>query len=86
MVKELLRRHIMFMSMNDFSIYIEELKMKMEFDTYMETIVYFYENETDHEMEDIAKMLNQKIKNNLHLEAMERGMMKENNIVQIQLC
>lgn len=72
--------------MNDFSLYIEELKVKMEFETYMETVVYYYENETDHEMEDIAKMLNQKIRDSLHLEAMERGMMKENDIVQIPLC
>lgn len=76
----------MFMTVNDFSLYIEELKVKMEFETYMDTVVYYYENETDHEIEDIAKMLNQKIKDNLHLEAMERGMMKENDIVQIQLC
>ena len=76
----------MFLTVNDFSLYIEELKVKMEFDTYMETVVYYYENETDHEMEDIAKMLNQKIKDSLHLEAMERGMMKENDIVQIPLC
>lgn len=76
----------MFLTVNDFSLYIEELKVKMEFETYMDTIVYYYENETDHEMEDIAKMLNQKIKDSLHLEAMERGMMKENDIVQIQLC
>lgn len=76
----------MFLTVNDFSLYIEELKVKMEFETYMETVVYYYENETDHEMEDIAKMLNQKIRDSLHLEAMERGMMKENDIVQIPLC
>lgn len=76
----------MFMTVNDFLLYLEELKVKMGFETYMETVVYYYENETDHEIEDIAKLLNQKIKDSLHLEAMERGMMKENDIVQIPLC
>lgn len=75
----------MFTTKNDFSLHIEEIKKEFEFETYMEAVIYFYENETDHEIEDISKMLNKKILDNIMLEAMQSGMMKENDIVQIEV-
>ncbi|AND75067.1 hypothetical protein pf16_144 [Pseudomonas phage pf16] len=66
----------MYKDANEFSLYIEKLKVEREFDTYMETIMYFYENETDHEMADIAKMLNRKIIGELQLEGEASGLLK----------
>lgn len=70
----------MFKNQNEFSLHIETLKQKHEFDTYTETIAWFYEHETDHEMEDIAKMLNQKIVNTIQFEAESRGLLKVNSV------
>lgn len=75
----------MFMTQNDFSLHIEEIKQEFQFETYMEAVMYFYENETDHEIEEISKMLNKKIRDTIMLEAMQAGMMKENEIVQIDV-
>lgn len=66
----------MFKDANEFSLHIERLKVEREFDTYMETIMWFYENETDHEMADIAKMLNRKIIGELQLEGEASGLLK----------
>lgn len=73
----------MFANPNDFSLHIEKIKTENDFETYMEAVVFYYENETDHEMEEISKMLNQKIKDSLLYEAMKKGMMKENNIIEL---
>lgn len=70
----------MFKTQNDFSLHIENLKITHEFDTYIETLTYFYENETDHEMVDIAKMLNNKIVSSIQVEAEKRGLLKESDI------
>lgn len=73
----------MFVSKNEFSLHIEQLKIAQGFETYTEAVVYFYENESDHEMADIAKMLNQKIIDCLQYEAEEKGMMKDSNPVRL---
>lgn len=70
----------MFKNQNEFSLHIENLKQKHEFDTYTETVSWFYENETDHDMEDIAKMLNQKIVNTIQVEAEGRGLLKAKSV------
>ena len=68
----------MFKDENDFSLYIEELQTKHGFDTLRETIVYFYENETDQEMEEIAKLLNRRLREKLECEATENRLLKPN--------
>lgn len=70
----------MFKTPNEFSMHIELIKDEHEFDTYTEAVTWFYENETDHEMSDIAKMLNAKIVNTIQLEAETSGMLKSDNV------
>lgn len=70
----------MFKNENEFSLYIEQVKLDKGFESYTETITYLYENEFDHEMVDIAKMLNKKIIDTIQREAEERGLMKSTGI------
>jgi len=71
---------MIFKNQNEFSLYIESIKQEKSFDTYTETIEWYYENETDHEMSDIAKMLNAKIINTIQLEAESKGLLKSNTV------
>lgn len=66
----------MFKSKNDFCLYLEKKKKELQLDTYIETITYFYENETDQEMEDIAKLLNKKIIDCIEREGVNVNMIK----------
>ena len=68
---------IRFKNKNDFSLYIEKLKYELCFETFIETISYFYENESDSEMKDVSKMLNQKIIDNITNEAQKLNLIKE---------
>lgn len=70
----------MFKSKNEFSLYLESLKTQLELDTYMETIIYFYENETDQEMEDIAKLLNKKLIDCIEREGVNINMIKGHSL------
>lgn len=58
-------------SVNDFSLVIEKLKIEKNFDTYTETVAYYYENLSDHDMTDIVKRLNNKIIERIRFEAEE---------------
>ncbi len=69
-----------FKSSSDFSMYLENLKRDKQLDSYTDTILYFYENQSDHEMEDIAKLLNKKIKDQLEVEAQQRGLIKDSSV------
>lgn len=60
----------------DLNLQIEKLKVDNEFPTYMETLSYFLENETDQEPEQVAKLLNKKIIEEIHQEANVLGMLK----------
>lgn len=71
----------MYLDKTQFSLHIEEIKKIKNFDTYIEAIVYFYENETDQEMSDITKMLNQKILDRIEYEAQENNLLKYNDPV-----
>lgn len=66
----------MFKSKNEFCIYLENLKNSFGFSTYIETITHFYENETDQEMEDIAKLLNKKLIDCIECEGVDIKMIK----------
>lgn len=67
---------IRFKNKKDLSLYIEKIKLENDFETYIEAISYFYENESDSEMEDITKMLNQKILDNIADEAQRFNLTK----------
>lgn len=71
----------MFLGYNDFSLHIEELKRDKHFDTYLETITWYIENETDVDYDKVAKNLNQKILDNIKIEAMKGNMLKEKEVV-----
>lgn len=73
----------MFKNQSEFSLHIEKLKEENGFESYTETVAWFYENETDHDMEDIVKMLNPKIIGSIQYEAEERGLLKDSNIVRL---
>lgn len=73
----------MYKDANEFSLYIEALKEEKGFDTYTETIVWFYTNETDHEMTEIAKMLNRKIIGCIENEASAAGLLKDTPKVRL---
>lgn len=61
----------------DFNLKIERLKIEQEFDTYIETISYYLEHESDQEPDKVAKHLNKKIIEEIQKEANELGMLKE---------
>jgi len=66
----------MFRSKNDFCLYLEQMKKDLEFVTYIETILHFYENETDQEIEDIAKLLNKKLIDSIEREGVDLKVIK----------
>ena len=71
----------MFSNKSDFNLHIEKLKIENGFDTYIETITYYIENESDQEPEQIAKHLNKKITEEIHKEANQLGMLKSSEDV-----
>ena len=71
----------MFLDKTHFSLRIEEIKLEKQFDLYIEAVVWFYENETDQEMTEIVKMLNQKILDSIEYEAQENKLLKHNEAV-----
>lgn len=75
----------MYTDKNHFSLHIEEIKKDKGFDTYIEAVVWFHDNETDQEMSEIVKMLNQKIVDSIAYEAEEQKMLKHPEEV-VRLC
>jgi len=69
------------LTISDFNLKIEAIKIKHGFDTYLETISYFLEYETDQDPDKIAKHLNKKIIEELHREANNLGLLKEQEII-----
>lgn len=67
----------------DISMQIENLKVEMKFETYLETILYYYQELTDLDMDAIAKLLNQKIKGCLEVESQNAGLIKKDNMVRL---
>lgn len=69
----------MFKTSNEFCIHLDRLKDEHQFDTYIETISWFAENESDQEMDQIAKHLNRKIRDAVEYEARQLHMLKDND-------
>lgn len=67
----------MFTNQNEFSLHIEQLKLERGHETIIDTIVDFYENDTDQEMTDIIKMLNRRLLEQIEIEARDNNMLKE---------
>lgn len=68
-------------TISDFNLRIEAIKIEQEFDTYLETIGYFLEHETDQEPDRVAKHLNKKIIEELQREANNLGLLKEQETI-----
>jgi hypothetical protein len=66
----------MFLHKTDFCLYIEQLKEHFKFDTYLETITYYIEHDTDMDYDKVVKALNDKILDNIRIEAMKLNMLK----------
>ncbi len=71
--------NIGFKNPNEFSLRIEEIKRSQELDSYIEAVVWFSENESDLDIEQIAKFLNKKIRDAIEHEANVKRLLKENN-------
>jgi len=69
----------MFNTSNEFSIHIEYLKEQQNFDTIIETLVWFTENESDQEYEQIVKLLNRRLKQQVEIEARDLKLLKDNS-------
>lgn len=69
-----------FKSSTEFSLYIENLKTEKAFETFTDTILWFHENQTDADIEDIAKLLNKRIRDFLEVEAQASGRIKDTSV------
>lgn len=67
----------------DFNLYIEKLKLDKKFDTYIETLVYFIEYESDQEITAIAKHLNKKIVEEIKKEASADGLIDIDAVIPV---
>lgn len=65
-----------FKTKNEFCLKLEEIKQEQNFETYLETILYYYEHNTDIEMEQLARFLNKKILDSVKYEANQLNMLK----------
>lgn len=66
-----------FKDSNSFCIHLEKLKKELELPTYIETITWFVENETDLEVEQVVRHLNKKVIDSIKYEAYSMNMLKE---------
>lgn len=66
----------MFADKNEFSIHIEQIQKEQNL-TAIEAVVWFTENETDQEYEQIVKMLNKKLRDKIEYEARQSNLMKD---------
>lgn len=66
-----------FRDSNDFCLHLEQIKIKNSFEGYIETLLWYHENESDLEIESLIKHLNSKIIENIKYEAIQQNMLKE---------
>lgn len=71
----------MFKTDNEFCIHLESLKEEMGFDTYLETLSHYMENDSDLEPEQIAKHLNRSIIDNIRTEAMALNLVRGDDTI-----
>lgn len=68
----------MFKDSNDFCIYLEQIKKNQELETYIETLIWYFEHESDMEMDTLVKHLNKKIRDGIEYEARTMNLLKDN--------
>lgn len=64
---------------NDFCLYLEKIKIEHNMEDYTEALLWYHENESDMDMEQLAKHLNPKILEFIKYEALQKNMLKEKN-------
>lgn len=65
-----------FKDSTEFCVHLEQIKIEHSFDTYIETVVWYSEHESDMEIEDLTKHLNKKIKDSIAFEATNLNLLK----------
>lgn len=74
----------MFKDSNEFCLHLEKIKQEQQFDSFIETVIWFAENESDLEMEQIVKYLNKRFKDGIEYEARQMNMLKEkDNLISL---
>ena len=76
----------MFMKPNEFSLYIEGLKREHGFETYIETVTYYVENESDEAYSNIVRNLSPKIIKSITIEATKLKLIKHQTIPESLLA
>lgn len=74
----------MFLDKQDFCLHIEKLKLELNLNTYIETILWYLENEFEqvgdevvHDYKYVASCLNRKIKEAIAVEANDMKLVKD---------
>lgn len=70
-----------FKSSTDFCLHLERIKQEQELDTYMETVLWYAEHESDLEFEQIVRYLNKKIHDSIEYEAIKGNMLKDKDVL-----
>lgn len=65
-----------FIDSNELCLHLEHIKREQLLDSYIETVAWFMEHESDQEPEQIVKMLNKKILDEIAMEANQKGLLK----------
>lgn len=66
-----------FKSSNDFCLYLEQIKTEQDFETYLETVIWYAENESDLDMDQLVRHLNKKIRDGIEYEARVMNLLKD---------
>lgn len=66
-----------FKSSNDFCLRLETIKIDNNFEGYMESLLWYHENESDLEIDQLVKHLNPKILDHIKYEAIQQNLLKE---------
>lgn len=66
-----------FRDANEFCLHLENIKRTYELDSYIETVCWYVENESDLEMESVVKHLNKKIMDAIQYEAINLNLLKD---------
>lgn len=65
-----------FKTTNEFSIRLEQIKRDHNFESYIDTLLWYAEHESDAEIETLVKFLNKKIVDAIKFEAQTKNLLK----------
>lgn len=70
----------MFNSNNDFSLYIEKIREEHD-SSVIDAVIWFAENESDKDYDQIVRMLNKKLRDEIEYEARRLIMLKDKTVL-----